>query len=138
LPLRAQSKGKGSYKKYSQIQTSSQLTGADLARKILNDTGLFDVSIEQTEGVLSDHYDPREKVVRLSPDIYNGRSMASSAVAAQEVGHAIQDAEEYAFLNLRTDLVHVANLGSNKSFILILSGFLLVLVNIILIVIIFI
>jgi len=132
LPLWAQSKVKGTYKKYSQIQTSSQLTGAEVARKILNDNGLFDVSIEQTEGVLSDHYDPREKVVRLSPDIYNGRSMASSAVAAHEVGHAIQDAEEYAFLNFRTALVPVANLGSNMSFILILAGLFLGLANLIL------
>src|SRR5690625_6878 len=132
LPLWAQSKVKGTYKKYSQIQTSSQLTGAEVARKSLNDNGLFDVSIEQTEGVLSDHYDPREKVVRLSPDIYNGRSMASSAVAAHEVGHAIQDAEEYAFLNFRTALVPVANLGSNMSFILILAGLFLGLANLIL------
>src|SRR5690625_8014382 len=84
LPLWAQSKVKGTYKKYSQIQTSSQLTGAEVARKILNDNGLFDVSIEQTEGELSDHYDPREKVVLLSPHIYNGCTMSSYVVTAHK------------------------------------------------------
>lgn len=132
LPLWAQAKVKGAYNKYSKVPTSSQLTGAEVARKILDDNGLYDVQIEQTKGVLSDHYDPRKKVVRLSQDIYHGRSMASSAVAAHEVGHAIQDAEEYAFLNFRSALFPVANLGSNMSFILILAGLFLGLSNLIL------
>lgn len=131
LPLWAQSKVKGAYSKYSKVPTSSQLSGVEVARKILDDNGLYDVTIEQTRGVLSDHYDPRKKVVRLSPDIYHGRSMAAAAVAAHEVGHAIQDAEHYAFLRFRSALVPVANLGSNMSFILILAGLFLNLANLI-------
>jgi|SRR5690625_1481065 len=132
LPLWAQSKVKNAYHKYSQVPTSTQLSGVEVARKILDDNGLFDVAIEQTRGTLSDHYDPRKKVVRLSPDIYNGRSMAAAAVAAHEVGHAIQHAEKYAFLQFRTALVPVANLGSRMSFILIIAGLIMGLANLIL------
>src|SRR5690625_5858895 len=104
----AQSKVKSTYKKYSEITTSSKKSGAEVAREILNDNGLYDVSIEEVQGTLTDHYDPRSKVVRLSTDNFHGDSMAASAVAAHEVGHALQDAEEYAFLKLRTDLVPLA------------------------------
>ena len=116
-------KVKSAYSKYSKIGTSSQMTGADVARKVLNDNGLFDVRIEEVRGQLSDHYDPREKVVRLSSDNYHGTSMASSAIAAHEVGHAIQDAEDYAFLRFRHALVPVASFGSNISYFLIFAGF---------------
>lgn len=132
IPLWAQGKVKSAYKKYSKVPTSSQMTGAEVARRILDDNGLYHVTIEQTKGTLSDHYDPRSKVVRLSRDIYQGRSMASSAVAAHEVGHAMQDQEEYAFLKFRSALVPVANFGSNISFILILAGIFLQLSGLIL------
>ncbi|MCM3738877.1 zinc metallopeptidase [Oceanobacillus luteolus] len=122
IPLWAQAKVRSAYSKYSKKPTSSQRTGAEVARKILDDNGLYHVNIEQTRGKLSDHYDPRSKVVRLSEDIYHGRSMASSAIAAHEVGHAIQDQEEYAFMRFRSALVPVANLGSNLAFFLILGG----------------
>ena len=122
IPLWAQGRVKSTYNKYSKKPTSSQMTGAEVARKILDDNGLYHVNIEQTKGTLSDHYDPRSKVVRLSEGIYGGRSMASSAIAAHEVGHAIQDQEEYAFMRFRSALVPVANFGSNISFILILAG----------------
>ncbi|MCF3941625.1 zinc metallopeptidase [Oceanobacillus alkalisoli] len=122
IPLWAQGRVKSTYNKYSKKSTSSQMTGAEVARKILDDNGLYHVNIEQTKGTLSDHYDPRSKVVRLSEGIYGGRSMASSAIAAHEVGHAIQDQEEYAFMRFRSALVPVANFGSNISFILILAG----------------
>ncbi|WP_217585449.1 zinc metallopeptidase [Lentibacillus saliphilus] len=125
IPLWAQGKVKSTYNKYSKIGYSSQMTGAEVARKILNDNGLFDVQIEETRGMLSDHYDPRKKVVRLSSANYHGRSMAAAAIAAHEVGHAIQDAEAYAFLRFRHALVPVANLGSNMSFFLIIGGLLL-------------
>jgi hypothetical protein len=125
IPLWAQSKVKSTYKKYSKKPTSSGMTGVEVARKVLDDNGLYDVSIEETKGVLSDHYDPRKKVVRLSTDNYHGRSMASSAVAAHEVGHAIQDEQEYAFLKFRSALVPVANFGSNVSFFLIFAGIIL-------------
>ncbi|RKQ37646.1 zinc metallopeptidase [Oceanobacillus halophilus] len=122
IPLWAQGKVKSTYKKYSKQPTSSYMTGAEVARKILDDNGLYDVTIEETRGMLSDHYDPRKKVVRLSSDNYHGRSMAASAVAAHEVGHAIQDQQDYAFLRFRSALVPVANLGSNLSMILIIAG----------------
>lgn len=125
IPLWAQGRVTSAYNKYSKKPTSSQMTGAEVARKILDDNGLYHVNIERTKGTLSDHYDPRSKVVRLSEGIYDGRSMASSAIAAHEVGHAIQDQEEYAFLRFRSALVPVANFGSNISFFLIFAGLLL-------------
>ncbi|MDC3415361.1 zinc metallopeptidase [Aquibacillus salsiterrae] len=129
VPLWAQSKVKRTYRKYSQVATSSYMTGAQVARKILDDNGLYNVDIEETRGVLSDHYDPRKKVVRLSSDNFHGHSMAASAIAAHEVGHAMQDAESYAFLRFRHALVPLANLGSNMSFILILAGMFLGMMN---------
>ncbi|UOQ93565.1 zinc metallopeptidase [Halobacillus shinanisalinarum] len=125
VPIWASSRVKKTYKKYSKVPTSSSMTGAEVARKILDDNGLFNVRIEEVRGMLSDHYDPRSKVIRLSSDNYHGRSMASSAVSAHEVGHAIQDAEEYAFLKFRSALVPVASFGSNISIFLIIGGFLL-------------
>ncbi|QHS24479.1 Zn-dependent protease [Virgibacillus sp. MSP4-1] len=125
LPLWAQSKVKKTYKKHSKIQNSSMMTGAQVARKILDENGLFDVQIEEVRGVMSDHYDPRSKTVRLSTDNYHGHSQAAAAIAAHEVGHAIQDAESYAFLRFRHALVPIANLGSNMSYIIIIAGILM-------------
>ncbi|WP_110927629.1 zinc metallopeptidase [Bacillus massiliglaciei] len=122
IPLYAQMKVKSTYKKYSQVPASSRMSGAETARAILDQNGLFHVRVEETPGVLSDHYDPRDKTVRLSTDNYRGHSLAGVAVAAHEVGHAIQDKESYAFLRFRHALVPVANLGSNVSWILILIG----------------
>lgn len=122
IPIWAQMRVKKTFKKYSKIDNSSHMTGAQVARKILDDNGLFNVKVEETKGTLSDHYDPRSKRVRLSSQNYHGHSMASSAVSAHEVGHAIQDAQDYAFLRFRHTLVPVANLGSNLSWILILIG----------------
>lgn len=132
IPLWAQSRVKGTYNKYSKIATSSYMTGAQVARRILDDNGLYDVQIEETKGVLTDHYDPRKKVVRLSSGNYHGHSMAASAVAAHEVGHALQDEEGYAFLQFRTALVPIANFGSNISFFLILAGLIMQMTNLIL------
>lgn len=132
IPIWAQSKVKKTYKKYSKKATSSQMTGAEVARKILNDNGIYDVDIEVTKGVLSDHYDPRKKVLRLSKDIYHGQSMASSAIAAHEVGHAIQDAQDYAFLRFRHALVPVASFGSKMSFFLIFAGIIFTMPNMLL------
>lgn len=122
VPMVAQAKVKSTYKKYSKKPISSGMTGADVARKILDDNGLYDVQIGKVKGTLSDHYDPRKKIVNLSEGIYYGRSMAASAVAAHEVGHAIQDQQEYAFLKFRSALVPVANFGSNISMFLIIAG----------------
>ncbi|HLS60180.1 MAG TPA: zinc metallopeptidase [Virgibacillus sp.] len=137
VPLWAQSRVKNTYKKYSKIATSSEMTGAQVARKILDDNGLYDVQIEEVKGVLTDHYDPRKKVVRLSSGNYHEKSMAASAVAAHEVGHALQDHEEYAFLRFRSALVPVASFGSNSAIFIIIAGALLNQMNLILIGIIF-
>ncbi|WP_096200917.1 zinc metallopeptidase [Bacillus sp. FJAT-45350] len=125
LPIWAQMKVKKAYKKYSQVPASSGMTGAQVARKILDENGLYDVRIEEVGGKLTDHYDPRSKVVRLSTENYHGTSVAGAAVAAHEVGHAMQDAEEYAFLRFRSALVPAASFGSNASFFIILAGILL-------------
>lgn len=122
IPLWAQFRVKGTYKKYSKVASSSRMTGAEVARKILDDNGLYNVGVEETRGYLSDHYDPRSKVVRLSSGNFSGHSVAAAAIAAHEVGHAIQDAKDYAFLRFRHALVPVANIGSNFSWILIMIG----------------
>lgn len=125
IPFWAQSRVKNTYRKYSQVASSSGMSGAEVARMILNDNGLYDVTVEPVKGKLTDHYDPRKKVVRLSEHNYYGNSVAGSAVAAHEVGHAIQDAEEYGFLKFRTALVPVASFGSNISIFLIIGGMIL-------------
>ncbi|XJZ26031.1 zinc metallopeptidase [Bacillota bacterium Lsc_1132] len=122
IPLWAQSRVKSAFAKYSQVPSSTQLRGAEVAREILNANGLYNVGIEEGRGFLSDHYDPRSKTVRLSPEIYYGHSIAAAAVAAHECGHAIQDAQGYAFLRFRHAMVPVANIGSNFSWILIMIG----------------
>jgi len=105
IPIWAQFRVKGTYKKYSNVASSSRMKGAEVARKILDSNGLYHVNIEEVRGVLSDHYDPRTKTVRLSHDNYHGHSIAAAAIAAHEVGHAMQDKEAYAFLRLRSTLV---------------------------------
>lgn len=124
IPIYAQMKVKSTYKKYAKVPASSGMNGAETARAILDQNGLFNVRVEETPGMLSDHYDPRDKTVRLSTNNYHGHSVAGVAVAAHEVGHAIQDKEAYAFLRFRHALVPVANFGSNISWILILIGML--------------
>ena len=122
IPIFAQMKVRSAYSKYSKVPASNGYTGAEVARKILDENGLYNVKIEETHGVLSAHYDPTAKVVRLSSDIYHGHSLAGTAVAAHEVGHAIQDKEGYTFMRIRHKLVPVANIGSNFSWILIIAG----------------
>lgn len=124
IPLWAQLKVKSAYAKYSRVASSSHMRGAEVARKILDANGLYHVGVEETRGHLTDHYDPRIKTVRLSSENYHGHSVAAAAIAAHEVGHAIQDDQEYAFLRIRHALVPVANLGSNLSWVLILVGIL--------------
>lgn len=137
IPLWAQSKVKKTYKIYAKKATTSSMRGAEVARKILDDNGLYDVHVEETKGVLTDHYDPRKKVVRLSSNNFRGQSMAASAIAAHEVGHALQDEESYTFLKFRSSLVPIASFGSNVSFFFILAGILFSMTNMILLGIIF-
>ena len=123
LALYAQSRVRSAYSKYSQVGSAAGITGAETARRLLREQGIVDVAVEETGGTLSDHYDPRAKVVRLSSGIYHGRHLAGLAVAAHEVGHAIQHATGYFALNLRHSFLPVANIGSWAAFPLFLLGF---------------
>lgn len=122
LGLYAQYKVKSSFNQMSQIAT--RMSGAQAARRMLDASGLNDVQIELIPGQLSDHYDPRDKVVRLSHDVYNGYSMAAVGVACHEAGHALQDARGYAPLVIRNAAVPVASFGSNISMFLLIGGML--------------
>jgi Zn-dependent membrane protease YugP len=113
---------KSAFRKYSKVATASGLTGAQAAARVLRSSGVNDVQIEATRGFLSDHYDPSKKVLRLSPDVYQGRSIASIGVAAHEAGHAIQDAAGYVPMRLRTAIVPIASVGSNVSWWLLIGG----------------
>ena len=119
----AQFKISSAFNKYSRVSSETGYTGAQIARMILDRNGLYDVRVEQVGGKLTDHYDPRTRVVRLSTSIYSGNSIASMSVAAHEVGHAIQHAEGYFPLILRNNIAPIANIGSSLSWILILIGF---------------
>ncbi|MBS4882245.1 MAG: zinc metallopeptidase [Peptoniphilus harei] len=123
LALYAQAKISSAYEKYSKIGSSTNLSGAEVAREILDRNGLNYVKINMVDGKLSDHYDPRDKTVNLSRDVYYKNSIASVSIAAHEVGHAIQDSVEYVPLKVRAALVPLANLGTQISFFLIILGF---------------
>lgn len=125
LPLLASIYIRVCYNKNLKKQTSQGLSGYDVARKILDENGLNDLIIVETNGTLTDHYDPSRKVVRLSKEIYHGTSVASNAVAAHEVGHALQDKEGYTFMKIRSAIFPVVNILSNISYYVILIGFLL-------------
>lgn len=122
VPLYAQIKVKSTYNKYSRIRSTSGMTGAQVARLILDQNGLQNVKVVQSEGFLSDHYNPITKTVALSPHNYSEASVAGAAVAAHEVGHAIQDKEAYSFLRFRHRLAPIANITSNASWIFIMIG----------------
>ena len=125
LGIWAQFKFKSAYATASQIETSSRLSGAQVARGILDSFSLQNVGIEPSHGFMSDHYDPKAKMLRLSPEVYEGRSIASLGIAAHEAGHAIQDAQRYAPLVMRNGIVPMAAIGSNASWFLLFMGFLL-------------
>ncbi|MBN2339844.1 MAG: zinc metallopeptidase [Deltaproteobacteria bacterium] len=121
----ASMKVKSTFAKYSRIRSSRGLTGAETARQILRSRGIHDVHVEEARGFLSDHYDPRSRTVRLSPQVYREPSVASMAVAAHEVGHALQHADGYAPLALRSAAIPLAQLGSYAPWIIMIGGFLL-------------
>lgn len=122
LMLWAQSKVKGNYNKYAKVPNMAGITGAQAARRILDANGLWDVPIEQVRGELSDHYDPRKRVLRLSQGVYGVPSIAAVGIAAHETGHAIQHATAYGPLVARTNIVPLVNIGSNLGFIVLLAG----------------
>jgi hypothetical protein len=103
---------KSVFKKYSEEGLRSNLTGAQVAQRMLNDSGIFDVTIESVPGKLTDHYNPMNKTVNLSPEVYSSRSISAAAVAAHECGHAVQHAKQYPWLQMRSQLVPIVNFSS--------------------------
>ena len=122
LSMWASARVNSTYKKYAQVRSASGLTGAEAARRILNGAGIYDVRIEHISGNLTDHYDPRGKVLRLSDTEYGSPSVAAIGVAAHECGHAIQHDQGYAPLQIRSAIVPVANIGTKAAFPIILLG----------------
>ncbi len=122
LSLIASGRVKSTFAKYSQVRNSRGLTGAQAAEQVLRAAGIYDVRIERINGNLTDHYDPRTKVLRLSDSVYGQTSVAAVGVAAHECGHAIQHAKGYAPLKLRSTLVPIANFGSKLAWPLIIFG----------------
>lgn len=123
LSLWAQYKVKSTFRHYAEVPARSGMTGADAAAELIRQRGVSGVRIEPTHGFLSDHYDPFHKVLRLSEDVYHGRSLAALGVAAHEAGHAIQHAHAYGPLKFRSLLVKPASIGSNFGAILATVGF---------------
>src|SRR5947209_17395943 len=118
LALWAQYRVRSTFSQASQIPSESGLSGAQAADALLRDAGVRGVEIEPAEGFLSDHYVPGQKLLRLSPDVYAGRSLAAVGVAAHESGHAIQDAQHYPLLVMRNFLVPVASIGGNIAWVI--------------------
>jgi Zn-dependent membrane protease YugP len=111
------------FKKYSRIGASSGMTGAQAARRLLESAGIYNVSVEHVNGMLTDHYDPTSHTLRLSDEVYGSSSLSAIGVACHEAGHAIQHATNYGPLTMRSALVPAANLGSNASYFILLLGF---------------
>jgi Zn-dependent membrane protease YugP len=113
---------KGKFSKYSKIPLANGMSGKQVAEKMLRENGIFDVQVTASQGFLSDHYDPAKKTVNLSPEVYEGTSISSAAVATHECGHAVQHANSYSWLTMRTRLVPVVQLTSNLVNIVLLIG----------------
>lgn len=125
LGLWAQARVRGTFNKFSKVRTARNMTGAEIARFLLDQQGLQDVRIEETQGFLSDHYDPRTRILRLSPDVFRTPSVAAAGVAAHEMGHALQHSVGYSPLRIRSAIVPAVQFGSSLAPILFLIGFLL-------------
>lgn len=120
----ASARVKGTFNKYSQLRSMSGMNGAQVAQRVLQAAGIYDVQVRHVSGSLTDHYDPRTKTVNLSDPVYNATSVAALGVAAHECGHAIQHAKNYAPLSIRSALVPIANFGSMLAWPVILIGLL--------------
>lgn len=120
----ASARVKGTFNKYSQLRSMSGMNGAQVAQRVLQAAGIYDVQVRHVSGSLTDHYDPRTKTVNLSDPVYNATSVAALGVAAHECGHAIQHAKSYAPLSIRSTLVPIANFGSMLAWPVILIGLL--------------
>ena len=123
LAMWAQYRVSSAYREASRIEAGSGYSGAETAAAMLETAGIGNVEIETVTGQMTDHYSPGEKILRLSPDVYQGRSLAALGIAAHEAGHAIQDAERYSPLVIRNFMVPLANFGSNAAWIIIILGF---------------
>lgn len=123
ISMVAQFKVSSTFKQYSQVRSMKGMTGADVARNMLRNSGIYDVQVERIGGMLTDHYNPVTKVLKLSPDVYDSNSISALGVAAHEAGHAIQHDTGYKALSMRSNLVPIANIGSKFSMPLILLGF---------------
>ena len=123
----ARSRVHGAYSRYSRVMASRGMSGAEVARDMLRDEGLRDVDVERIDrgGTLGDHYDPRSRTVRLSRDVYGGRSLAALGIAAHEAGHAVQHATGYVWLGIRNAIIPVTQLGSSMAFPLFFIGLLI-------------
>lgn len=131
IPAIAQMFVTSSYGKYKNVQNEEDLAGFEVARKILDDNGLKDIYVVETKGNLTDHYDPKRKVVRLSSDIYHGKTIASTAVAAHECGHALQDKDGYLYMRLRSMIFPVVHFATSISYFIIFLGVFLESLNLI-------
>lgn len=116
---------KSKFKKYSQVELRNGMSGAEIAEKMLADNGIFDVKVISTPGRLTDHYNPKDKTVNLSESVYNQRNTAAAAVAAHEVGHAVQHAKAYNYLTMRSQLVPIVSITSKFSQWLVIGGLIL-------------
>lgn len=122
IPIYASIKVNVNYKKYKKVTNEKDLTGFDVARRILDEFGLGDIYVVETKGVMSDHYDSRRKTVRLSTEVFHGTSVASVAIAAHECGHAIQDKEGYTWMKLRNIIFPIVNIGQKIAYIVMIIG----------------
>lgn len=125
LGIWAQARVRGTFNKYSKVRIANNLTGAEVARQLLDSQGLYDVKIEETGGRLGDHYDPRDRTLRLSQEVYHQPSVAAAGVAAHEMGHAMQHANGYGPLQLRTAIVPAVQFSSSLAPFIFIAGFLL-------------
>lgn len=110
------------FEEYSQIPNSAGMNGKEIAEKMLRDNGIYDVQVISVEGQLTDHYNPQKKTVNLSPEVYHGRSVAAAAVSAHEVGHAVQHAQAYMWLQMRSTLVPIVSVASQWMQWVLLAG----------------
>ncbi len=125
LGIWAQARVRGTFNKYGKVRVASGLTGAEVARQLLDSQGLYDVKIEETQGRLGDHYDPRDRTLRLSQEVYHQPSVAAAGVAAHEMGHAMQHANGYGPLQLRSAIVPAVQFSSSLAPFIFIAGFLL-------------
>lgn len=122
IPIYASIKVNVSYKKYLKKENDANITGFEVARQILDENGLSELYIVETNGMMSDHYDPKRRTVRLSKDVYHGTSISAMAIAAHECGHAIQDKDGYGFFKLRSMLFPIINIGQKVAYVVMIIG----------------